>query len=380
MLKIFVWAFPCLVLLLSLNVGTVFAQTANWEEASAGLKGAIDLHVHTVPDSGPRSVDALELARIAKRYGMRALLFKNHHTQTASLAYLVNQAVPGIEAYGGIALNNTVGGINPNSVLHMARTTGRFGRVVWMPTRDSEHLSKTRTPNPDAVPISKNGDLLPKVKDVLAVIARENLALATGHSSPEESLLLIREAKAMGVDRIVVTHPLAAGIEMTEAQQVEAASLGAFLEYVYNPLMPSDTGKAKPNGGYPIETIVSFIRAVGVANAVITSDLGQELNPLHTDGMISFILLLKEHGFSQDEIDRMLKINPAKILGLHCANGGLTRRCLRVLTRYPFPECPTSPVGCARANPRYLSAAPEVAREPRPRFPEGGVSAFSPGG
>jgi len=80
------------------------------------LKGAIDLHVHTVPDSGPRSVDALELARIAKRYGMRALLFKNHHTQTASLAYLVSQAVPGIEAYGGIALNNTVGGINPNSV------------------------------------------------------------------------------------------------------------------------------------------------------------------------------------------------------------------------------------------------------------------------
>ena len=106
---------------------TALAQTELWDETSKNLKGAIDLHVHNAPDSGPRSVDAFEIARIARRYGMRALLFKNHHTHTASLAYFVSQAVEGIGAYGGIVLNRSVGGINPIAVEHMALTTGRFG-------------------------------------------------------------------------------------------------------------------------------------------------------------------------------------------------------------------------------------------------------------
>ena len=303
-----------LVLIVCITTGTLFPQTKFWEESSAALKGAIDVHVHTSPDSGPRSLNAFELARIARRYGMRALVFKNHYTHTASLAYLVSQAVPGIEAYGGITLNNTVGGINPNAVEHMALTTGRHGRVVWMPTRDSEHSSNPLKPNPNVVSISRNGELLNEVKEVFAIMVRENLALATGHSSPEESLLLIREARAMGIDRVSVTH--AGDNGMTMEQQVEAARLGAYLEYDFNPLLPADTGKAKPKGGLPIETLVSFIRAVGTANVILSSDLGQELNPIHTDGMISFIHILKGQGFTMEEIGQMIKINPAKFLGL----------------------------------------------------------------
>jgi len=299
-----------------LTTQPLFSQTEFWEEASAGLKGAIDVHVHTYPDSGPRNVDALELARIARRYGMRALVFKNHYSETASLAYLVNQAVPGIEAYGGIALNNTVGGINPNAVKHMALMTGRHGRVVWMPTRDSEHYSNPSKPNPNVVPISRHGKLLPEVKKVLAVIVRENLALATGHSSPEECFLLIREARSMGIDRISIQHPMNPVLGMTMEQQVEAARLGAYLEYDFNPLLPADTGKARPGGGLPIETLVAFIRAVGTPHVILSSDLGQELNPIHTDGMISYIHMLKEQGFTGDEIDQMIKTNPARFLGL----------------------------------------------------------------
>ncbi len=299
-----------------INAGSGHAQTEFWEETSAELKGAIDVHVHTTPDSGPRSVDAIELARTARRYGMRALLFKNHFTQTASLAYLVNRAVPGIGAYGGIVLNNTVGGINQNSVEIMSLMTGGYGRVVWMPTWDSEHYANMGRPGSNIVPVSRNGQLLPEVREVLELMAQKDLSLATGHSSPEESLLLIREAKAVGVDRIIVTHPLTPAVGMTIEQQVEAARLGAYLEYCINPLLPSDTGIAKPDGGMPIETMVSYIRAVGTDNAIISTDLGQELNPIHTDGMIFFIHKLLQQGFTKDEIDRMSKINPAKFLGL----------------------------------------------------------------
>ena len=225
--------------------GSGYAQTEFWNETSLVLKGAIDVHVHTSPDSGPRSVDAFELARIAVRYGMQALLFKNHFTQTASLAYLVNQAVPGIESYGGIVLNNTVGGINLNSVKMMSSMTGGYGRVVWMPTWDSEHYAKMGSPGSSIVPISNNGKLLPDVLKLLDLIAEKDLSLATGHSSPQESLLLISAAKAVGVQRIIVTHPLTPAIGMTIEQQVEAARLGSFLEYCVNQVFGETQGYMK---------------------------------------------------------------------------------------------------------------------------------------
>jgi hypothetical protein len=282
--------------------------------ALAQLEGVVDLHVHCAPDSGPRSVDALEVAQLARRHGMRALLFKNHYTSTASLAYLVHQAVPGIEVYGGIALNRSVGGVNPQAVEHMARTTGRLGRVVWMPTFDSEHYHRTVRPNPNLVPIARDGRLLPEVDEVLAVIAREKLALATGHSSPAESLLLIREARKKGIERIIVTHPLLKEVGMSAAMQKEAAGLGAYLEYPFNATLPPHP--VWGGGSSSIEEYVKAIREVGPEHCILSSDLGQPMNPVHTDGLIGFFEQLAAKGFTQAEIDGMAKANPAKFLGL----------------------------------------------------------------
>lgn len=276
--------------------------------AFAQLAGVIDLHVHSAPDSMPRSIDALEIARIAKRHDMRALLFKNHYTSTAPLAYLVSQAVPGIEVYGGIALNRSVGGINIAAIDHMTKTTGERGRVVWMPTFDSEHYHRTVEPNPNHVAVSRDGRLLPEVTEVLSLMADRGLALATGHSSPEESLLLIRAAKQAGIDRIIVTHPLLPEVSMALALQQQAAALGAYLEYpVAMMLEPAKI---------PIEEFADAIRTVGSDHVILTSDLGQALNPIHTDGLVAFLAQLREQGFSQQEIDRMTKSNPARFLGL----------------------------------------------------------------
>ncbi|MCP5111447.1 MAG: hypothetical protein GY953_11495, partial [bacterium] len=128
----------------------------------ASLAGVIDLHVHSAPDSGPRSIDALAIARIARDAGMRAILLKNHYAPTAGLAYLVERAVPWIEVYGGIALNSTTG-LNAQAVEHMARTTGRRGKVVWLPTFDSEHYHRTLRPNPNHISVSSNGRLVPEL-------------------------------------------------------------------------------------------------------------------------------------------------------------------------------------------------------------------------
>ncbi len=272
------------------------------------LDGVVDLHVHSAPDSRMRSVDAIEVARLARRHGVRALLLKNHYTQTASLAYIVGQAVPGVELYGGIALNRSVGGINPVAVEHMAATTGELGRVVWMPTFDSEHYTRTFAPNPNFVPISRDGTLLPEVKQVLALMADRNLALATGHSSPEESILLIEAGKEAGIDRMIVTHPMLPPVGMPIELQKKAAELGAFLEYPFNALMP--------DGGVDYDDLVKTLRAVGPERAILSSDLGQPMNPVHTDGLVNYFERLRQSGFTRSEIDRMAKLNPARFLGL----------------------------------------------------------------
>src|SRR3954454_12319488 len=148
------------------------------------LSGVVDIHVHSDPDSVPRSIDAIEIAKLAKARGMRALLLKNHYEPTASLAFLVRKEVPGIEIFGGIALNRTVGGINAAAVDRMTKVKGGWGRVVWMPTFDAENQVRYSKEDRPFVSVSKNGALLPEVKEVIVVIAKNNLTLATGHSTP----------------------------------------------------------------------------------------------------------------------------------------------------------------------------------------------------
>jgi hypothetical protein len=278
----------------------------------AQLEGVVDLHAHSAPDSVPRSVTALEAAQIGARNHMRAMLLKNHYNETASLAYIVGQVVPGIELYGGIALNRSVGGVNPTAVDRMARITGSRGRVVWMPTFDSEQWQVINGQNPLSVPVSRNGKLLPEVLEVLDVVAKHGLSLATGHSSPAESLMIIEAAKARGIERIIVTHPFISSIGMDVATQKKAAAMGALLEYPYNATLPPFGPKANVRMADHLEAI----RAVGPENVVISSDLGQQGNPVHPDGLLIFIQALKDGGFSAAEIRAMTQTNPAKFLGL----------------------------------------------------------------
>jgi|SRR5215472_15298208 len=275
------------------------------------LQGVIDVHAHVDPETIPRSIDAITLARLAQQEGMRAVVFKNHFFPTTGIAFLVHRVVPGIEVFGGIALNRQVGGINPAAVEQMVQLPGRFGRIVWMPTMDSEYgVLRSSSPNRPFVSIAKNGALLPETKQVLAIIAHEDIALATGHISPEESLLLIREARGMGVNRIIVTHPMQ-GLNMTIEQQKEAAGMGALLEYCYVGTLPFSGASQKPMSSY-----AQNMKAVGPAHIIMSTDLGNAVNPVHTAGMRSYIQALLKEGITQDEIDLMARKNPAYLLGL----------------------------------------------------------------
>ena len=269
------------------------------------LDGAIDMHAHSDPDGTPRSIDAVDLAKLAKSRGMRAIVLKNHYEPTASLAYIVRKEVPGIEVFGGISLDLTVGGVNPAAVEWMTKVKGGYGRVVWLPTFDSENQVRMSKDNRSFASVVQDGAVTPAVSQVIALAAKHNLILETGHSSPAEALIIIREAKRQGVQNVLVTHAMSSPVNMSIAQMREAAKLGAYLELVW----------VRP-GTDAARAYVSAIRAVGSESIVLSSDLGQAANPLHPDGLLAMYQYLASQGVPTVDIDRMAKTNPAKLLGL----------------------------------------------------------------
>ena len=283
-----------LIIVLAIGIASVRAQT---------LDGAIDMHAHSYPDGVARSIDAVDLAKLAKSRGMRALVLKNHYEPTASLATIVRKEVPGIEVFGGISLDLTVGGVNPAAVEWMTKGKGGYGKVVWLPTYDSENQAG-RSGRPFS-PVVRNGVVTPEVSQVIAIAAKNNLVLETGHSSPAEALIIIREAKRQGVQNVMVTHAMSGSVNMSIADMQEAAKMGAYLELAF-----------VRAGSDAAEAYVKAIRAVGPEFIVLSSDLGQANNPLHPDGLLAMYQYLASQGIPITDIDRMAKVNPAKLLGL----------------------------------------------------------------
>ena len=281
------------------------AVLAAGQEAEIALEGVVDLHFHTGPDSRPRSVDDIEALRLAAEAGMRAILLKNHFTMTADRAAIAMGQVDGLEIFGGLVLNRAVGGINPEAVRQMATFSGGRGKVVWLPTFDSEYAATSSGSDGPYVSILEDGEPLPAVLEVFELLAEHDLTLAMGHSAPGEVLRLIPEARRLGVPRILVTHVFSQGA--TREQMRRMAEEDAIMEIDW---------LAVHGGSRTIEDYVSAIRDLGAEAFFMSSDLGQEGNPVHPDGLRAYIRAMLDAGITEEEIDIMTRRNPARLLGL----------------------------------------------------------------
>ena len=307
--------------------GPLLAQTspkAHWEPYKArnpkpsvdqhltdpALTGAIDLHAHFGPDSYARQWDAFEVVKLAKERGMRAIVLKNHWTESAGLAWLIRKyGTQGIEVYGSVTLDTPVGGVNPMAVRYMADVEGTWGRIVWMPTHDSEHeVDYDKETRAKAV-VSRNGTLIPEVFEVLDLIKERNLALATGHVTPEEALMIMAEAKKRGITKIIVTHPMLGPqfTDMSLPQMQEAVKLGGAIEI---------TAGTLNNGGANKMRAIDAIKALGTQNVFVASDSGLVGTPNHPDALAMAAKALRAAGFSEQDLKRMFKDTPARLVGL----------------------------------------------------------------
>ena len=305
---------------LFLAVSDLHAQApANVKENP--LRGMIDFHVHSGPDSFTRSVNDLDIARIAKAKGMGALVLKNHFTMTADRAVIAERAT-GMTCFGGVVLNRAVGGLNAEAIAKMLSFTGDKGRVVWLPTFDAvNHVNFFKETRP-AIAVVRDGKPVPELAPIFKLIAENDLVLETGHSSATECLILIKAARAAGVKRILVTHAMADPIGMTVAQMKQAAAMGAMMECVWMTNLSGPNAHLASMRHWKRVTSAEYAAAmqtVGPKHFVLASDLGQYLNPIPTDGLKAFILDLRKAGLADRDIRTMCRDNPAWLLGMKTA-------------------------------------------------------------
>ncbi len=282
------------------------------------LKGAIDIHIHSAPDVYPRILNDIELALQAKELGMQAILVKNHFTETAGRARLASDAAD-FPVFGGIALNLSVGGLNP----HAVRTALKLGaKTVWLPTlhsrqfvADKSHVINLAGEIGDDIEglyvLNDDDSLKEELYSIFDLIIEHDSSLATGHITMKESKVIVKEAASRGVKKIIVTHPLASFVNYSVEDMKEIIDLGAtYLEHVFN-----DTTRQV---SHPItrEALFSGIKAIGADHCIMSTDAGQWLNPVPAQQMGIYIQDMLNFGFSERDIGIMVADNPARILGI----------------------------------------------------------------
>jgi hypothetical protein len=307
--KFFTFCSALLLAIICLGTKSSPSQSNRGAEGARLLRGAIDMHFHMDPRlaDGAHDEAVIETIRIAQARGIRGLVIKSHHEPTSTLVYHLRLEIPNIDLFGGVVMNRSNGGMNVAAVEYMASEIyGAPGRVVWMPAFDSEIESNPPYPKKPFVAVSRDGKLLAETKDVIAAVAKYDLILASGHIAPEEALMVFREGRSQGVHRMIATHAMDLAGKMNMDQMLEAAKLGAIVEF--------DFRNITDDGGVRMDAI----RKIGPERCLISEFWTQKSPRVYAglDGVGKFVEAMHARGFTDSELDMMFKENPAKLLDL----------------------------------------------------------------
>jgi hypothetical protein len=287
------------------------------------LLGAIDPHVHSGPSIAARALDHLELVKQASAAGFAAVVTKDHDYSGVMTAALISKHFPELKTkiYSSIVLNNVVGGFNPYAVEH---TAAMGGKIVWMPTLAADnHLRWEKTSNwvhpastnkmrpAVGIPVlDGNKAVRDDVKEVLDIIAKNDMVLASGHLHVSETWLVFEEAKRRGVNRLVLTHP--EDIVDASLNDVKGlATMGAFVEHSLCMFIEGSKFKTRT-----ADDLRKHIEAAGVERTILCSDLGQTgtISPL--EGFRRGIKLCIDLGYDDEQTRKMVSLNTARMLGI----------------------------------------------------------------
>ena len=259
-----------------------------------------DTHVHAAPDVLDRIGDDAAVARSYVTADFEGFVLKGHYESTVGRAHAAADRF-GMAVYGGLALNQHTGGVNPSAV---AAALGADGRVIWMPTADAHTQQAAGLPRLcDHEPILPRHSYAippvdpsrePDVDAVLRLIADHDAVLATGHLSGDECGWLVERARRFGVRRVLLTHP----------------------SYTVPGLGPEDVRSLVETGAYAEITAYQLLHQPGstpallarVAEAagerlVLSSDAGQPNSPAPADALLRLIDILAAEGLDRSRLE-----------------------------------------------------------------------------
>lgn len=284
------------------------------------LAGSIDIHAHGGSEPFDRIMLEDEMLRDFTRVGMRAVVIKTWYTPSASRNALLQRQLDEwaatheltpVQLFGGITLNQSVGGLNPNAVERCLKFPGF--KYVWLPMVDSYHHRRMIYDDQLGTGLrilDANGKVLPELKEICRICADNDLILASGHYPYAETSTVFAKAKELGVKKLEVVHPAHIHSKTTIAQMKQYAQEGV-------KLMLSGLGTLC----FPLHEsgpvyAARMIQEVGADHFVYGSDFGQLHNPPHVVGNRWMIQMLLAYGVSKDAIVKIFKTNPAKHLCL----------------------------------------------------------------
>jgi len=288
------------------------------------LHGSVDFHMHSHM-SPAYHWNLMEIGRRSMAVGIRAVVVKNHfYGFSHEQCHMANNILGADMFYASLVLGKTTGGICKAPVERFLHFSGT-NKIVEMPVFDSaRHLVFFGKPADSGFQVIDGDKPAPGLMEVLELIARHDLVLKTGHISPNESLALIRLAKQAGVEKIVVTHATGTPVMASVRQQVEMASQGALIEHCVVKFLPVSILRNTKNAVHndpetkigDLDYLEKSIREVGPSHCIIGTDSGQVYHPYPHELFKYFLCLLLELGFSDEEISRMARENPCRLLGI----------------------------------------------------------------
>ena len=198
------------------------------------------------------------------------------------------------------------------------------GKIVWMPTLAAEqHFrwekasgvthpgSSTKMRKPIAVPVlDADKQLRDDVKEILDIVAKNDMTLASGHLHVSETWIVFEEAQRRGVKRLILTHP--EDIVDASLNDVRGiAAMGAAVEHSLCMFLEGNKFQTKT-----AQDLKNQIEAAGVDSTILCSDLGQAGNISPVKAFARGSGLCIDLGYGDEDIRKMVSLNAARTLGI----------------------------------------------------------------
>ncbi|MDE0188278.1 MAG: DUF6282 family protein [bacterium] len=315
------------------------------------LQGAIDIHVHATPHlpSSPRRLDPIEAAIQARDAGMQAIVLMDVFQMSNGVAWIVNRAVPDFRVFGGLILNTAYGGLNPRAVKtaigygdgakfvsfgahsthFQASTEGRIVDGQFTPLQDL-YLEFKREEVDRAIRIPVEGPVGRDLGEILELISdNPHIFLNTGHVSPAEAVRLVDLACDYGIGNVLVATAVTSSASTDQLRYM--AGKGAFIEYTMGSYTHT-TSIPKTHYYFELEYAADEdmaggakgsvrgaaeqIQEIGADHCILATDFGGYTLPDPVEGMRGFIASFLDLGIPSNDVRKMVKTNPERLLSL----------------------------------------------------------------